>query len=50
MRLKAIVCQVFTREMEAVVARSPHSVETEILTMGLHDLGAPMRCRGCGRV
>lgn len=43
MRLKAIVCQVFTREMEAVTARSAHSVETEILTMGLHDLGSSMR-------
>jgi hypothetical protein len=43
MRLKAIVCQVFTREMEAVAARSPHSVDTEILTMGLHDLGSSMR-------
>ena len=43
MRLKAIVCQVFTREMESVAARSPHSVDTEILTMGLHDLGVSMR-------
>lgn len=43
MRLKAIVCQVFTREIEAVAARSPHSLETEILTMGLHDLGSSMR-------
>lgn len=43
MRLKAIVCQVFTREMETVAARSPHRVETEIVTMGLHDLGSSMR-------
>lgn len=43
MRLKAIVCQVMTREMEAVAPLSPHSVEVEVLTMGLHDLGAAMR-------
>lgn len=43
MRLKAIVCQVMTREMEAVVPHSPHSVEVEVLTMGLHDLGVGMR-------
>lgn len=43
MRLKAIVCQVFTREMEAVCARSPHVVEVETLTMGLHDLGGQMQ-------
>jgi hypothetical protein len=43
MRFKAIICQVFTREMDDVVSRSPHSVEIENLTMGLHDLGANMR-------
>ena len=43
MRLKAIICQVLTREMEFVVPRSPHSVEVEVLTMGLHDLGVGMR-------
>lgn len=43
MRLKAILCQVFTREMEYAAARSPHSVDLEILTMGLHDLGVAMR-------
>ncbi len=42
MRLKAIVCQVMSREVEFVVPRSPHSVEVEVLTMGLHDLGAGM--------
>lgn len=42
MRLKAIVCQVMSREMECVAPRSPHSVEVEVLTMGLHDLGAAM--------
>jgi len=43
MRLKAIICQVFTREMQHAAARSPHSLEVETLTMGLHDLGASMR-------
>jgi len=42
MRLKAICCQVLTREMNSAVSRSPHSVELEILQMGLHDLGASM--------
>ena len=43
MRLKLISCEVLTREMEHVVARSPHSIDSEILPMGLHDLGASMR-------
>lgn len=43
MHLKAIVCQVMSREMEIVAPRSPHSVEVEVLTMGLHDLGTGMR-------
>ncbi len=43
MRLKAIICQSLTREMEIVAPRSPHAVEVEVLTMGLHDLGAGMR-------
>ncbi|MGA2571589.1 MAG: DUF1638 domain-containing protein [Terracidiphilus sp.] len=43
MRLKAIICQVFTREMEAVASRTAHAVDLEVLTMGLHDLGAGMR-------
>lgn len=43
MHLKAIICQVMSREMEDAAPRSPHSVEVEILTMGLHDLGAGMR-------
>lgn len=43
MRLKAIVCQVFTREMEAVCSRSPNAIDVETVTMGLHDLGAQMR-------
>ncbi len=43
MRLKAIFCQVLTREMEDVVSRSAHTVDLEALTMGLHDLGVAMR-------
>ncbi len=43
MRFKAIACQVLTREMEYVAPRSPHTVDVELLTMGLHDLGAGMR-------
>jgi hypothetical protein len=45
MRLKAIFCQVLTREMEDVVSRSAHTVDLEALTMGLHDLGVGMRPR-----
>jgi hypothetical protein len=43
MRFKAIFCQVFTREMESVISRSPHSIEAENVPMGLHDLGMEMR-------
>jgi hypothetical protein len=45
MRMKLIGCQVLTREIDCVVARSPHSIDAEILPMGLHDLGASMRPR-----
>jgi hypothetical protein len=43
MRLRLISCEVLTREMETVAARSPHVVDRETLPMGLHDLGAQMR-------
>lgn len=43
MHLKAIICQVLSREMEDAARHSPHSVDVEVLTMGLHDLGAGMR-------
>ncbi|MGA8728073.1 MAG: DUF1638 domain-containing protein [Terracidiphilus sp.] len=43
MRFKLISCQVLTREISYLLARSPHSIAPEILTMGLHDLGASMR-------
>src|SRR5580704_17316825 len=43
MRLKAIACQVFTREFEDILARSPHPVDLELIPMGLHSLGVAMR-------
>jgi len=43
MRLKLIHCQVLDREVNQVLSRCPNSVEVELLTMGLHDLGASMR-------
>jgi hypothetical protein len=43
MRLKAIICEVLTREIESLIPRSPHKVDVEVLTMGLHDLGVSMR-------
>ncbi|MGB7198727.1 MAG: DUF1638 domain-containing protein [Acidobacteriaceae bacterium] len=45
MRLRVISCEVLTREMLQVISASPHAVEVEFLTMGLHDLGAGMRPR-----
>ncbi|HEY1254955.1 MAG TPA: DUF1638 domain-containing protein, partial [Terracidiphilus sp.] len=43
MRLKAIACQVFTREFEYILARSVHTVDLELIPMGLHSLGVEMR-------
>ena len=45
MHLRLIHCQVLTRELRRVVSGSPHSIDVEMLTMGLHDLGASMRPR-----
>jgi len=42
MRLKAIICQVFTREMEDILARSKHTIDLEVIPMGLHSRGAEM--------
>jgi hypothetical protein len=45
-RLKVIACEVFFRELIALAARSPHTLEIEWLTKGLHDRGgAAMRER-----
>lgn len=43
MHLKAIVCQIFTREIEEACSRAAHTVDLEMVTMGLHDLGVQMR-------
>jgi hypothetical protein len=40
MRYKLISCEVFYREMCAVVAQAPHMVDVEFLPKGLHDIGA----------
>jgi hypothetical protein len=40
MRLKLISCEIFYREMCAAVARSPHTVDIDFLTKGLHDIGS----------
>jgi hypothetical protein len=45
MRVKLIHCQVFTREIEDVLARSAQAVDVESIAMGLHSLGSGMRPR-----
>lgn len=45
-RLRLIACEVFLREMSALIASSPHQIDAGYLPKGLHDLGAkPMRSR-----
>ncbi|MDR2642057.1 MAG: DUF1638 domain-containing protein [Planctomycetaceae bacterium] len=39
MRLKLIVCEILFREINFVVSCSPHEIDIEFLTKGLHDLG-----------
>lgn len=39
MRLRLISCEVFYREMCAVVARSPNQVDISFMPKGLHDIG-----------
>ncbi len=39
-RLKLISCEVFFRELTAIVAESPHVVDVQFLQKGLHDIGA----------
>lgn len=39
MRLQLISCEVLYREMCDAVARSPHQVDVQFLSKGLHDLG-----------
>ena len=46
MRLKFISCQVFSREVVAVIAHSRHQIDVEIHSKGLHNIGcAGMRER-----
>jgi len=40
MRLKLLSCEIFYREFCAAVSRSPHLVDVEFLTKGLHDIGS----------
>ena len=39
MRLRLISCEIFFREMCALIARSPHMIDVEFLPKGLHDVG-----------
>ena len=39
MKLKLISCEIFYREFNTVIARSPHIVDAEFLPKGLHDIG-----------
>ena len=43
MHLKLIACQVFTREFEYILARTPQAADIEFIPMGLHSLGVEMR-------
>jgi hypothetical protein len=40
MKLKLISCEIFFREMNAVMACSPHAIDLEFLPKGLHDMGS----------
>ena len=40
MNLKLISCEVFCREAEHVIGKSPHHIDVSFLPMGLHDIGA----------
>ena len=40
MRLKLVSCEIFYREFCAAVARSPHTVDVQFQTKGLHDIGS----------
>jgi hypothetical protein len=39
-RFKVLSCEIFFREICAVVSRSPHRIDLEFLPKGLHDIGA----------
>ncbi len=38
LRLKLFACEIFYRELCACVARSPHIIDLQFMTQGLHDL------------
>ncbi len=40
-KLKLISCEIFYREMCAAISRSPHKIDIEFFSKGLHDIGAP---------
>lgn len=39
MKLKLVSCEILYREVCAAISRSPHQVDVEFLSKGLHDLG-----------
>jgi len=39
MKLKLIACSVMQHELDHAIKQSPHSIDTEFLSMGLHDKG-----------
>lgn len=45
MRLKLISCEVFTREIDAAVRRSPNRIDVEFLSKGLHEIGSAQMLR-----
>lgn len=50
-RFKLIACEIFRRELCALVAASPNTVSVEYVSKGLHDIGAePMRERLQARI
>ena len=50
MRLAAIACRVFTRELSAAVAKCAHPVEVSWLPQGLHDTPDLLRARINGTI
>ena len=42
MRLKLICCDVFAREIGALLRRSPHAISVKFLSKGLHEIGCAL--------
>ena len=38
MRFNLVSCEIFYREMNAAIAKSPHHIEIQFLPKGLHDI------------